>query len=179
MQPMLAVYLTELQQGGAKWFSGVIFSLPGVAFVLTASLWTRLGEKKGFSTLIPFGLAAAGLFSAALSFANGMVSFGILYFLLGAFVAILRPAASALIALQVEDNMQGMAYGMQQSAFMVGGLVGPIYVGLVGGFGTRWIFTWIGVGLLLGALWLRQLIKTWDRPSANSVGLDHTAVATQ
>lgn len=167
MQPMLAIYLTELQQGGAKWLSGAVFSLPGVAFVLTASMWTRLGERKGYGQLIPFGLIMAGILGVALSAVHSLLSFSLLYFMQGVFIAILNPAASALIALRVEDNMQGLAFGMLQSASIVGGLVGPMYAGIAGGLGTRWIFAWIGVGLFVGALWLRQSISKWDRPGTS------------
>ena len=47
IQPMLALYLNRLGDDSPKWLSGIIFSLPGIAFVLTAGLWTRLGERKG------------------------------------------------------------------------------------------------------------------------------------
>ncbi len=150
-------------QGGPKWLSGVVFSLPGVAFVLTAALWTRLGEKRGFGKLIPFGLIWAGVFSTALSFAPNALWFALLYFLMGAFIAILRPSASALIALKVAGDQQGMAYGMQQSAFMLGGLLGPLFVAAVGFTGQRWVFAWVGLGLLAGAYLLKRWISRWDK----------------
>jgi DHA1 family multidrug resistance protein-like MFS transporter len=175
VQPILALYLTQLGQGSAKWLSGVIFSLPGVAFVLTAALWTRLGEKRGFGKIIPFGLIWAGVFSVTLSFSPNALWFAVLYFLMGAFIAILRPSASALIALKVAGDKQGMAYGMQQSAFMLGGLLGPLFVALVGFTGQRWVFAWVGLGLLCGAYILRRLISRWDRPEVEA--LQQVAVA--
>ncbi len=163
VQPILALYLNNMGQGGPKWLSGVVFSLPGVAFVLTAALWTRLGEKRGFGKLIPFGLIWAGVFSTALSFAPNALWFALLYFLMGAFIAILRPSASALIALKVAGDQQGMAYGMQQSAFMLGGLLGPLFVAAVGFTGQRWVFAWVGLGLLAGAYLLKRWISRWDK----------------
>jgi DHA1 family multidrug resistance protein-like MFS transporter len=163
IQPMLAVYLATMPGDAAKWLSGVIFSLPGIAFVIMAGFWTRLGERKGFTRLIPMALVLSAVAAFSLSFAGTMSSFAILYFALGMFVAALRPSAAALIATRVEDSFQGMAFGMQQSAFTFGGFVGPVFSGVVGAAtDTRWLFAWIGVVLTLSSVWLRRLIARWD-----------------
>jgi DHA1 family multidrug resistance protein-like MFS transporter len=163
IQPMLAVYLASMPGDAAKWLSGVIFSLPGIAFVIMAGFWTRLGERKGFTRLIPMALVLSAVAAFSLSFAGTMSSFAILYFALGMFVAALRPSAAALIATRVEDSFQGMAFGMQQSAFTFGGFVGPVFSGVVGAAtDTRWLFAWIGVVLTLSSVWLRRLIARWD-----------------
>lgn len=177
LQPMLAMYLGELQGDAAKWLSGVVFSLPGLAFVLTAGLWTRLGEIRSYEDIIPVGLVLSGLTAISLSFARTLGSFSVMYFVLGAFIAALRPSASALIAVRVDDSYQGLAYGMQQSAFMLGGFVGPVFSGVVAGLtGTRWLFTWVGVALLCGAVWLRHLVAGWEAPRRQSA-LERASVA--
>lgn len=175
IQPMLAVYLTGMPGNPPKWLSGVIFSLPGIAFVIMAGFWTRLGERRGFTRLIPLALVLSAMAAFSLSFAGTMTSFAVLYFLLGVFVAALRPSAAALIATRVEDSIQGMAFGMQQSAFTFGGFVGPVFSGIVGAAtDTRWVFIWIGVVLALASVWLRRLIACWDeavsgRPEAETL----------
>ena len=163
IQPMLALYLNRLGDDSPKWLSGIIFSLPGIAFVLTAGLWTRLGERKGFTELIPVALVLSAIASISLSFARTTLVFSVLYFILGACVAALRPSAAALIATRVEESFQGMAFGMQQSAFTFGGVVGPVFSGVVGTVAdTRWLFVFIGVVLFVAAGWLRKLIVRWD-----------------
>ncbi len=170
IQPVLTLYLAGMQEAGANWLRGAVFSLPGLAFVFSAGLWTRLGERRGFESLIPLGLVLSGFAAAALSFSSSLYTFSLVYLILGIFVAALRPAAAALVALRVEEEFQSRAYAMQQSAFMFGGFIGPLLAGAVGGVvGTRWMFSWLGLFLIASALVMRRSIKHWTkttRPAA-------------
>jgi len=164
LQPVLTLYLTELSGEAANWLRGAIFSLPGVAFMLTASLWTRWGERAGFEPLMPLGLLLSGVLAAILAWPRSIYGFAFLYFVMGICVAALRPAAAALVALKVEEGFQGRAYALQQSAFMFGGFAGPLLTGAVGELlGTRWTFVWLGLFLVASALFMHRLVQSWKR----------------
>lgn len=163
LQPVLTLYLTELSGGAANWLRGTIFSLPGVAFMLTASLWTRKGERSGFESLMPLGLLLSGALATTLAWPRSIYIFAVLYFVMGICVAALRPAAAALVALKVDEGFQGRAYALQQSAFMFGGFAGPLITGVVGDIlGTRWTFVWLGLFLIGSALFMNRLVQKWS-----------------
>lgn len=163
VQPFLTLYLEEIDPGAPPWVGGLIFSLPGIAFVLTAGAWTRLGERIGHQRLIPGALVATALLFAGLFLPQGLWLFGAVFFGASVFNAALRPTAAALIADRVPEEFQGRAYGMQQSALTFGGLVFPLAAGAVGGaLGHRVVFPIIALLLLVGTAFLTHQIQTWD-----------------
>ncbi|NLK08632.1 MAG: multidrug efflux MFS transporter [Firmicutes bacterium] len=157
MTPLLTLYLRELEPAVSGMASGIIFSLPGIGFVLAAYRWTALGEKIGFEQAFMFGLAGAGISMTALTFLPNLWSFGGGYFMYGCFAAALAPATACLIATEVPEDFRGRAYGLQQSASMLGGLVGPLLAGWVGdimGLSRAFLFT--GIVSLAGGFYLAR-----------------------
>ncbi|HEX7715267.1 MAG TPA: MFS transporter, partial [Bacillota bacterium] len=59
--PIIPLYLEQIAQGSVTTISGIIFSLPGIAFVLTAYAWNRRGEKTTYPGVILAGLGGACL----------------------------------------------------------------------------------------------------------------------
>lgn len=176
LQPILTLYLSGLHQGGANWLRGAVFSLPGISFLVTAGMWVRLGEKRGLETLIPLGLVFSGFAIIGLSFARSVIGFSVVYLIMGIFVASLRPSAAALVALKVDTDFQGRAYAMQQGAFMFGGFVGPLTFGTIAKYtGTCAMFSWLGVFLIISAVYMHNLIQRWSK-LAPSQSITKTAV---
>lgn len=156
IQPILALYVAELSGSASTSLSGLIFSLPGIAFVLSANRWVRLGQHRGYSWVVQVGLLGAALTGVLLSLAGSIANFALLFFAQGVFIAGLRPVAAAIISEEVEERVRGQAFGMQQSATTLGGLFGPIVAGAVGSLlGKGAVFAAIGMLLFLGALLLR------------------------
>lgn len=153
--PILTLYLRELSPTMSGAISGAIFSLPGIGFVLAAYRWTSLGEKQGFDKPIVAGFIGAGAAMALLTLAPNIWLFGTGYFIYGLFAAALAPSAACLIATEIPEDFRGRAYGVQQSASMLGGLVGPIMAGWVGDvFGLSYIFVFTGAVSLAGGFYL-------------------------
>lgn len=93
-----------------------------------------------------------------LALAPNLWWFGSGYFIYGLFAAALAPSAACLIATRIPEEFRGRAYGVQQSAGMLGGLIGPIAVGWVGDhFGLDWPFIFIGAVSVIGGLFLGQV----------------------
>jgi DHA1 family multidrug resistance protein-like MFS transporter len=158
--PILTLYLRELSPMMSGAISGAIFSLPGIAFVLTAYRWSSLGERQGFDRPILAGLIGAGTAMALLALAPTIWWFGAGYFIYGLFAAALAPSAACLIATRVPEDFRGRAYGVQQSAGMLGGLIGPLAAGWVGDrFGLNYIFILTGIVALSGSFVLYHLFR--------------------
>ena len=158
--PILTLYLRDLSPTMSGAMSGAIFSLPGIAFVLTAYRWSSWGERQGYDKPILAGFIGAGTAMALLALAPSIWWFGAGYFAYGLFAAALTPSAACLIATRIPEDFRGRAYGVQQSAGMLGGLIGPIAAGWVGDrFGLNYIFIFTGVVSLAGSLLLLQLFR--------------------
>lgn len=156
VQPVLAIYVAELAGSDSTSLSGLVFSLPGVAFVLTASRWVRAGQRLGYGRIVFAALMGAALLGVLLSLASSILTFSLLFFLQGVCIAGLRPVAAAIVSEQVEERMRGQAFGMLQSSTTLGGLIGPIVAGSAGRlFGTGSVFAVVGLLLAAGALALR------------------------
>jgi len=158
IQPILTVYIAEMTGGSssAPMISGVLFSLPAIAFVFTATSWVRTGQRVGFTTVLQWGLLGAGLSGVALYFAHTVYWFALFFFAQGIFLAALRPVTSAIISEEVDESFRGRAFGLQQSALTFGGLIGPMIAGLMSAqFGHASPFFLIGALLLIGAVYLR------------------------
>jgi hypothetical protein len=107
----------------------------------------------------------AGTAMACLALAPSIWWFGTGYFIYGLFAAALAPSAACLIATKIPEEFRGRAYGVQQSAGMLGGLIGPIAAGWVGDrFGLNYIFIFTGAVSLVGSLCLLQLFRHIRHP---------------
>lgn len=162
VQPVLAIYMTELTHNPSTALSGLIFSMPGLAFVISAAMWVRHGEIRGFHTIVQWALLGTAFFGVLLSLVDSVVVFMLLFFLQGIFLAGLRPAASAIISNEIEPEFHGRAFGMQSSAVTLGGMIGPLVAGVVSShLGIAAVFWTTSVIMLVGAF----VLRTFDKAS--------------
>ncbi|MCE5314627.1 MAG: MFS transporter [Armatimonadota bacterium] len=160
INPYLTLYLGEMST--AEWLVGIIYALPAVAFVLSAHMWTRLGERVGFERIVLLGLAGGGFCAAVLALAHSVWVFALLYFVTGIWMASVQPGTAALTCVEVDESFRGRAYGIQQSAGTLGGFVAPLAAGRISSmFGLRSIFLLVGIILLFGAITFKLLIARW------------------
>lgn len=154
ISPILALHLSNMNgHETTVWLTGIVFSLPPIALVLTAHSWTRLGERWGYHRGIQIGLVGAGLCGLALSLVHNLWLFGGIFFVTGIFLAALSPSTGAIICTRVDANFRGRAYGMQSSANMLGGLIAPLAATRIGAaFGLSSVFAFIGISALAGSL---------------------------
>lgn len=170
VQPILAIYIAELAKSSSTLISGFIFSMPGLAFVLTATGWVRVGERLGFHTVSRWALIGTALFGIALAFAPSVWFFAVLFFLQGVFLGALRPVSSAIISNDIDPAFHGRAFGLQSSAQTLGGMIGPLITGLVTARLHMSAVFWV-TSLLIAC----GTITLWivDRKSQASTGDDH------
>jgi DHA1 family multidrug resistance protein-like MFS transporter len=154
ISPILALHLSNMNgRETTVWLTGIVFSLPPIALVLTAHSWTRFGERMGYDRGIQIGLVGAGLCGLALALVHNLWLFSGIFFVAGIFLASLNPSTGALICTRVEAGFRGRAYGMQSSAAMLGSLVAPLAatrIGMV--FGLSSVFAFVGISALAGSL---------------------------
>lgn len=173
LAPVLALHLESLNGGLSDSLTGLMFSLPAIALVLTAHYWAGLGERIGFAQTIRIGLFGAGISGLALTFVHDVWVFGILFFLSGAFLAALSPSTSAIICTKVVEDFRGRAYGMQQSASMLGVLVAPLLATRIGdALGLPSVFAFVGLVALTGVAGFSSLARDWPAPDTKPPSLN-------
>lgn len=155
MEPVLVPYIKGLLgESAPNWMAGVIYSLPGFAFIAAAPWWAARAERVGYTTTVTLGLligAAAILLQAAVTSGLAM---GALRLAAGLALAAVSPGIAALITMVVPREQRGRAFGLNQSAFGIGAMLGPLLGGLVGSWaGTAWVFPVTAALLAIGASW--------------------------
>jgi len=153
MEPVLVPYIKDLLgENQPNWLAGIIYSMPGVAFVIAAPWWAARGERVGYSTTVALGLLGGAIFIVPQALVGSGFAMGGLRLVAGLALAAVSPGIASLITVVVPLDQRGRAFGMQQSAFNVGQMFGPVLGGLVGDrVGIPWVFPVTAALLLVGA----------------------------
>ncbi|MBP1989008.1 MFS transporter [Paenibacillus eucommiae] len=139
LEPLLTIYV--LQIGGANSSaslnSGIIFSAVGIATVIMAPRWGKIGQKISYSKILFIGLLGGGIGNLLQVGTHNLLGFGLLRFSYGLFFAAVYPALNSLIVKFTDSSFRGRAFSLNQSANQLGTMSGPIIGGFLGG--------WIGI----------------------------------
>ncbi|WP_150265311.1 MFS transporter [Paenibacillus tepidiphilus] len=159
LEPLLPIYLLDMgvSRDSASLSSGIVFSAVGIATVIMAPQWGKLGSRKGFGLILFIGLIGGGIGNILQYFVTGYVEFAVLRFVYGLFYAGVLPSVNAMIVQSIDPGFRGRAFGLNQAATQLATMAGPIIGGLLGGLiPIRWVFVVNGVLLLVAAV----LVKT-------------------
>ncbi|MGD9156379.1 MAG: MFS transporter [Bacillota bacterium] len=168
-QPILILYLQQLTGTQANLYAGPLFSLPGLAVVLTNYYWCRIGERRGFPRVILAGLTGLGIFTFMQGMAGNVWLFAGCYFGAGIFSAAVSPNTAGLVATRVAPDFQGRAFAIQQSSRNLGSFIAPLLAGSLGSFFPfQWVFIIVGALSLAALLVIRIQMRSWTRNVAKT-----------
>lgn len=136
LEPLLSLYVLDLGAAAsdASLSSGIIFSAVGIATVLAAPFWGKIGEKIGYENTLLIGLLGGALGNMLQLFFHSLAGFGILRFIYGLFFAAVFPALNALIVKTTDPDFRGRAFSLNQSSSQLGNMAGPIAGGALAGY---------------------------------------------
>jgi len=165
MEPILVPYIKELLGAGQpNWMAGVIYSVPGIAFVVAAPWWAVRGERLGYSTTVTLGLLGGAVLILPQAIVHSGLGMGFFRLAAGLALASVSPGISSLIAQLVPVEQRGRAFGLNQSAFNIGAMLGPLLGGILGDrIGIRWVFPATAVLLLVAAGWCWIFVRARER----------------
>jgi DHA1 family multidrug resistance protein-like MFS transporter len=158
LEPLLTIYVIKLGSGqnSASLHAGIIFSLVGVATLIAAPRWGKIGSKIGYEKVLFIGLLGGGIGNILQIVFHNLIGFGSLRFVYGLFFAAVFPALNAFIAKHTDPNFRSRAFGLNQSANQMGLLLGPLIGGLLAtSLSISVVFALNGSLLLLVALLMR------------------------
>jgi DHA1 family multidrug resistance protein-like MFS transporter len=151
LEPLITIYVIQIgnNASNASLSSGIIFSAVGVATVIMAPRWGRIGQKISYSKTLFIGLLGGGIGNILQMGTHHLLGFGILRFSYGLFFAAVYPALSSLIVKYTEPDFRGRAFSLNQSANQMGMMAGPLFGGFLGGWvGIPMVFLINGLALI-------------------------------
>jgi len=136
IEPLLSLYVLDMgvSHEDASLSSGIIFSAVGIATVIAAPQWGKIGAKIGFRKTLMIGLLGGGIGNVLQFFFHNLIAFGVLRFIYGLFFAAVYPSLNALIVRATTPDFRGRAFSLNQSFNQLGTLTGPIVGGGLAGF---------------------------------------------
>lgn len=167
VEPLLTIYVLKLgsSASSASLNAGIIFSAVGVATLIAAPRWGRLGMTVGYEKVLFIGLLGGAIGNLLQIAFHNLFGFGALRFGYGLFFAAVFPALNAIIAQNTELGFRSRAFSLNQSANAMGLMAGPLLGGLLGSqLSTPVIFVTTGLFLLGVAIWTR--LSIFSKPAA-------------
>ncbi len=157
LQPVVTLYIGYLQGGmeQAAFYSGLIFSLAGLAGALVTPLWGRFGQRSGYYKAIMLAFAGSGLFNCLQYLPENVAGFAALQFGFGLFIVGVSPAVSALTVICTEASFRGRVFGLSTTAHQIGSMLGPLIGGFLSSyFGIKAVFVFTGIFLIVVSLYV-------------------------
>jgi MFS transporter, DHA1 family, multidrug resistance protein len=154
LEPLMTVYVLKLgaSQGEASLQSGIIFSAVGIATLLAAPQWGKIGNRIGFVKVLVIGLLGGGVGNFLQFFVGHYTEFGFLRFIYGLFFAAVYPSLNAMIVKVTDADFRGRAFSLNQSSMQLATMMGPIIGGVLASWiPIRWIFIINGSMLMIAA----------------------------
>jgi MFS family permease len=161
LEPVMVPFVQEIAGANAPgWMSGLIFSIPGAAFILMAGWWARKGEKVGYARTVAWGMLGSGILYSLQMFVGNAWQLGGLRALSGISGAAIGPGIAALLATAVPRDLRGRAFGLNQSAASLGSIVGPLLGGYIASFvSARVVLLMTGLVYLAGWVWTARVVE--------------------
>lgn len=159
LEPLLTVYMLQLGVGqdDASLTSGIVFSAVGIATLIAAPQWGKIGNRIGYQKVLYIGLLGGGIGNMLQFFVTHYAQFGVLRFVYGLFFAGVYPSLNATIVKVTEPQFRGRAFSLGQSANQVGTMLGPMIGGVLGrSIPIRWVFIINGILLICSAILLKR-----------------------
>jgi len=143
ISPIISLYIRQLLHGhgNVTLISGIIASIPGIATLIAAPRFGRLGDKIGSERILTIGLGFALIVYIPMAFVTNVWQLAGLRFLIGISDACLLPAVQALITKYSPPQAAGRIFSYNQSFQATGNVVGPLIGSSVSSiFGYRGVF---------------------------------------
>jgi DHA1 family multidrug resistance protein-like MFS transporter len=163
--PFLTLYVEFLgvQQENVGLMSGAVFGVTGVTSALTAQFWGRRADRVGYRRVLRIGLIGMIVFLAPMAIVTDAWQLLVCRAGMGLAVSATVPIINSLVRHLTKESERGGIYGIFQSGYLIGNMIGPLAGGGLAAFmGMRAIFLATAGFLCLGALMERRM-KTRDR----------------
>lgn len=152
IQPLVTMYVGELRgimDDDSIKIAGWIFSLAGLAGIISATFWGKRGQRFGYVKTFAVVVFCGGFINLFQAFVQNVWQFAGIQFIYGLFLAGAIPNVNAYATTITDKNMRGRAFGLMAAANQFGGFCGPLLGSLLGSFlPTRYVLVCTGMILI-------------------------------
>jgi len=160
--PFLSLYVEYLKVAPDRiaLMTGLVFGITGVTNALTAPFWGKYADKGGYRKVLRYSLYGMTVFYLPQAFVTDVHQLLVLRAGLGIFVGGAIPTINSIVQRSSTAENRGGIYGIFQSGFVLGNVVGPLAGGaLAAAFGLRVIFLITTVIFFISLLWERRTVR--------------------
>ena len=138
INPVLANYVAELRGGlndaRTVELAGFVFSLTGIAGMLAATFWGKLGQRRGYTKTLSQLMFGAGLVYLGQIWVSSVTQLALVQFTYGLFLAGATPNINGRLVEITTAADRGKGFGLATSAQQMGGCIGPLLGGCLASF---------------------------------------------
>lgn len=160
--PFLPLYIRQLgitDINEAKFWSGIVFAGPYILSIFAVPVWGVLGDRYGRKKMVIraiLGLAVAMYF---MGYSQNVWQLFLLRVFQGAVSGFIA-ASLAFVSAETPSNRSGYAISMLQGAQSAGGILGPLFGGVISDLvGIRPVFYIVGILCLISGITIIVFVK--------------------
>jgi DHA1 family multidrug resistance protein-like MFS transporter len=144
--------------------AGIIFGVTGLISAASAPFWGKRADRSGYNKVLRIAIFGMIAFLLPQAFVTNAYQLMFLRAGLGFFLSGTVPVINSIVRLSSSEKDRGGIYGIFQSAYLLGNLIGPLVGGIFSAMmGLRSIFLITAVFLCLGPLLQRSIRKDSPR----------------
>lgn len=154
ISPIVALFVRELNHGTSSttFLAGVVAALPGLATIVAAPRFGRLGDRIGTHRMIFIGFIFAFCVFVPTTFVTTVTMLAVLRLLVGISDATMLPAVQTLITKTTPHQITSRVFAYNQSFQSIGAVLGPLLGTAVASvLNYRWIFLFSALLIALNA----------------------------
>lgn len=144
--------------------AGIIFGITGLASAASAPFWGKRADRSGYNKVLRIAIFGMIAFLLPQAFVTNAYQLMFLRAGLGFFLSGTVPVINSIVCLSSSEKDRGGIYGIFQSGYLLGNLIGPLVGGIFSAMmGLRSIFLITTAFLCLGPLLQRSIRKDSPR----------------
>ena len=155
INPIISLFVRELMNHASNttFIAGVVAAMPGIATVIAAPTFGRVGDHVGTARMIKIGFAVAIVAFIPTAFVTSIGMLMFFRFLVGISDATMLPAVQTLLSKKSPKEMTGRIFSYNQSFQSLGSVLGPMFGALIASkFDYRGIFIFSAVLVVINAV---------------------------
>ena len=149
ISPIVALFVRELNHGASSttFLAGLVAAMPGIATMIAAPRFGRIGDRIGTNRMIMIGFALAFIFMLPTGFVTAVWQLVILRFMIGISDATMLPAVQTMLSKSTPREITSRIFAYNQSFQSLGAVAGPMLGTLVATY-----FDYNGIFMVSAAL---------------------------
>ncbi|MGX7051916.1 MFS transporter [Leuconostoc palmae] len=136
INPIISLFVQELlhNANNTTFIAGIVAAMPGIATVLAAPPFGRIGDQIGTERMIKIGFMIAIIGFVPTAFISSITLLMLFRFIVGISDATMLPAIQTLISKNSPSEMTSRMFSYNQSFYSLGSVIGPMAGALIASF---------------------------------------------